>query len=90
LTLTVTESTFAANTTTGSGGGIESDSGTAITLQDDTIYGNTADYTGSGLDLEESSSAPIVENTVIAEMRRFKDRQTLIASVVQRRRRAEI
>jgi predicted outer membrane repeat protein len=65
-TLTVTESTFVANTTTGSGGGIESDSGTSITLQDDTISGNTAGYTGSGLDLEVSSSTPIVENTVIA------------------------
>jgi predicted outer membrane repeat protein len=65
-TLTVTESTFVANATTGSGGGIESDSSTTITLQDDTIYGNTADYTGSGLDIEQSSSTPIVENTVIA------------------------
>jgi hypothetical protein len=62
----IDESTFATNTTTGSGGAIQNYSSGYLYLEDDTIVGNTATVSGSGLDIA-STATPTINNTIIAE-----------------------
>jgi CSLREA domain-containing protein len=63
-TAAIADSTFASNSTSGEGGGIDETTPSTLTLSDSTLYGNSAVDPGGGIATSNSSTNTLVNDTI--------------------------